>query len=81
MKTKMFIKSLLILPLIIFIDWIVMVLLGCISCIFRPGADFYCGTYCITGKVILILSGIIFLAILFTDIIRYRKLNKDAAAG
>lgn len=45
-----------------------MVLLGCASCLFGFGNDYFCGPYCIVGKIILGLSGMLFLFLIFPDL-------------
>ena len=64
MKTKIFLKVTLLLPFIIFVDYILMIALGCISCFMGLGDSFYCGPYCIIGIGILILSAILFIYLL-----------------
>lgn len=44
MKTTMLIKFCLILPVLLLVDYITMVLLGCASCLFGFGADYYRNT-------------------------------------
>jgi hypothetical protein len=68
MKNSLLLKVGFVLPLIFFIDYILMVLVGCATCLFGFGNDFYCGPYCLTGKIILGLSGIFFLFLIFPDI-------------
>ncbi len=67
MKTRIFVKVFLVLPLIIFVDYVLMVLLGCASCLFGFGDSFYCGSYCLIGKGILLLSAVFFIYLLVTD--------------
>jgi len=61
MKTQVLLKVFLVLPLIIFVDWILMAVLGCASCLFGFGNSFYCGAYCLIGKGILLLSAVFFI--------------------
>jgi hypothetical protein len=69
MKSQIFLKVFLVLPLIVFVDWILMVLLGCASCLFGFGDSFYCGLYCLIGKGILLLSAVFFIIyLLFPEI-------------
>jgi len=70
MKTQIFLKVFLVLPLIIFVDWILMALLGCASCLFGFGNSFYCGPYCIIGKGILLLSAVFFIIYLLSPEIK-----------
>ncbi len=53
MKTRILIKMILLLPLIIFIDYVLMVLLGCASSIIGFDDSFFCGPFCFIGKGIL----------------------------
>lgn len=68
MKTSLWIKLLLVLPLILLADYLLMVVLGCASCLFGLGDDYYCGGYCLTGKLILLASAIFFLFLIYPDI-------------
>ncbi len=78
MKTALLIKFALVLPLILLADYVIMVLLGCASCLFGVGDGYYCGTYCIFGKLILLASAIFFGYLLWRD---YRKYNKEKENG
>jgi hypothetical protein len=77
MKASIMIKVFLVLPLIFLIDYVLMVFLGCSTCLFGFGKDFYCGGYCLIGKIILGFSGALFIFIIFPDIqkIFKRKVN------
>jgi len=68
MKTSILFKLGVVLPIILFFDYLLMVLLGCATCLFGFGSDFYCGPYCIVGKIILGLSGFFFLFLIFPEI-------------
>ncbi len=68
MKTITIIKFCLVLPLLLLVDYVTMALLGCISCLFGLGHDYYCNTYCAVGKGILLLSAIIFGIIIYPEI-------------
>jgi len=67
MKASIFVKVFFILPLIIFVDYILMAILGCTTCLFGFGNDYYCGSFCLAGKIILALSAIFFGYIFFPD--------------
>jgi hypothetical protein len=56
MKPSILIKLFLVLPLLLFADYILMALLRCSTCLFGLGDEFYCGLFCIVGKIILISS-------------------------
>lgn len=68
MKTAILIKLFLFLPLILFVDYIVMALLGCITCLFGIGDGFYCGPFCVAGKILIALSGVGFMILLLPEI-------------
>ncbi len=59
MKGVMIFKVCIIVPLVIFIDYLVMILLGSVAHIAGCGDGFYCGPFCIVGKVLLGLSVIL----------------------
>jgi len=80
MKKPIIIKLLIILPLILFADYIIMALFGCVTCLFGFGKDFYCGPFCLAGKIILALSLIFFGYIIYPDIRALFKLSRDGAA-
>ena len=61
MKTQILIKVILVLPVIFFVDWVLMVILGCASGLCGFGNSFYCGPYCLIGKGILLVSAISFI--------------------
>jgi hypothetical protein len=79
MKTSVLFKIFVILPLLFFVDYVIMVLLGCSTCLlgFRDG--FYCGAYCLFGKIILLLSVTFFLFIIFPDIKELFKKTKNVS--
>jgi hypothetical protein len=68
MKSKLLLKILLGLPLVVFIDYILMAILGCTSCLFGVGDAYFCNTYCILGKALLLLSAILFGLYIYPDI-------------
>jgi len=72
MKTSLFLKKalflLLLLLLLLFVDYVIMIAVGCATSLFGFGADFYCGTYCIIGKIVLAASAILFLFLIFPEI-------------
>jgi hypothetical protein len=45
-----------------------MALPGCVTCLFGSGEDFYCGSFCQAGKIILALSVIFFGYLIYPDI-------------
>jgi len=68
MKPSLLIKIFLGLPVILFADYILMALFGCATCLLGFGNDFYCGPYCLVGKIVLGFSAIAFLVLIFPDI-------------
>ena len=65
MKGVMIFKVCIIVPLVIFIDYVVMILLGSVAHVVGCGDGFYCGPFCIVGKILLGLSVIL---IFFSEI-------------
>ena len=80
MKASFFWKLILILPLILFVDYVIMALLGCTTCLFGLGDDYYCNSYCIIGKIILVLSALFFGYLIYPDIKNYLSLRKYGKA-
>jgi len=72
------IKLFLVLPLIFLFDYVLMVILGCSTCLFGFGKEFYCGPYCIFGKIILALSAAFFIFLIYPDIKIMFKHKPDA---
>lgn len=81
MKNQMIIKVILLLPIIVFADYILMALVGCTASLCGLGDTFYCGPYCFIGKGILLLSLAFFFYLLLPDIrkILTRKTNGQAS--
>lgn len=68
MKAPLWIKLSVFLPVILLMDYLIMVLLGCATCLFGFGDDYYCGSYCLIGKIILALSAVLFIYLISPDI-------------
>lgn len=68
MKAPLWIKLSVFLPLILLTDYLIMVTLGCATCLFGFGNDYYCGSYCLVGKLILGLSAFFFIYMVYPDI-------------
>jgi putative Mn2+ efflux pump MntP len=81
METKLAFKFLVVLPLILFIDYLIMVLFGCTSCFFSSEDSYICGTYCIIGKIILVISGLIFIMVIFPDLKKLFEVRKNGKTG
>lgn len=79
MKTQIFFKVLIVLPIVIFADWVLMVVLGCASGLCGFGSSFYCGPYCFFGKGILLLSAVFFIIYLLFPEIKKVKNHKTHA--
>ncbi len=80
MKNLILIKFGLILPFILLVDYVAMVLLGCVSCLLGFGHNYYCNAYCVIGKGILLLSVIIFGLIIYPQIKELITRNKYGAS-
>lgn len=78
MKASILIKVFLVLPLIFLFDYVLMVILGCSTCLFGFGKDFYCNTYCFIGKLNLALSAAFFIYLIYPDIRKLFKRSSDA---
>ena len=78
MKINLFVKLCFGLPLLLLVDYLLMVLLGCASCLFGFGNSYFCGPYCIVGKALLLVSFILYLWYIMPDI---RKLVFHKRAG
>jgi hypothetical protein len=80
MKIPLVIKLCIILPVLLFSDYILMVLIGCATCLFGFDNDFYCGQYCIFGKIILGLSLLFFGYLVYPNIIQLFKSLKNGTS-
>lgn len=80
MKTQLIFKLLFLLPILLFIDYLVMIGLGCTTSLFGFGNEFYCGTYCLIGKMIIGVTTLLFLFLIFTDITATFKNHKNASS-
>lgn len=77
MKASLLIKIFLVLPLILLVDYVLMAILGCTTCLFGFGNEFYCGPFCLIGKIILALSALFFGYLLYPEIRDLIKSRKD----
>jgi hypothetical protein len=68
MKTILILKLVIGLPLVIFVDYLLMAILGCVTCLLGFGDDYYCGSYCLLGKGLLLLSAVLYGWYLFPEI-------------
>ena len=81
MKASILLKFFVFLPLIIFVDYLLMAFIGCTSCLFSLGDGFYCGPFCLAGKIILVLSSIFFGYLIYPDIKAIIKAKKHGASA
>jgi len=61
-------KSLVIIPIIAFVDYFIMIVVGCTSCLFGSTNNFYECTFCLIGKIVLVTSVLAFMLFLFLEI-------------
>jgi hypothetical protein len=81
MKVSFLIKLFLVLPLILFFDYLLMAIIGCTTCLFGLGEEFYCGSFCLAGKIILALSALLFGYLIYPDLKAIFKPKKNGAAA
>jgi hypothetical protein len=81
MKASIFLKIFFVLPLILFVDYLLMALIGCTTCLFGHGEEFYCGPFCLAGKIILALSAILFGYLIYPDIKVIFKSERNGASA
>ena len=80
MKASVYIKVFLILPLILFTDYLLMAILGCTTYLFGLGDEFYCGPFCLAGKLVLALSAVLFGYLVYPDIKAIIQSKKNVKA-
>jgi hypothetical protein len=80
MKNPLFIKFIVVLPMILFVDYLLMTLIGCTSCLLSFEDGFYCGPFCLVGKIILALSAIFFGILIYPDIRMIFKSKMDGTS-
>jgi hypothetical protein len=80
MKASLFIKFFLVFPLILLADYLLMALFGCSTCLFGLGDGFYCGPFCVVGKIILALSIIFFGYLIYPDIRNIFRSKRNGTA-
>ena len=61
-------KSLVILPLIAFVDYIIMIVVGCTSSLIGSTDNFYECTFCTIGKVVLTISVLAYVSMLIFEV-------------
>jgi len=78
MKSQLAIKAFFIFPILVLLDYIFMILLGATAYQFGLGNDFYCGPYCLIGKIIGGLTAVLFFFLIFPNIRAIIKTHKNA---
>jgi hypothetical protein len=73
------VKILLIFPLVCFAFYFLMALIGCIAGIFRCGTDFYCGSFCLIGKILGAAGIILFFFSILPDIKAFLNIQQHAS--
>ena len=69
-------KLLVVSSLIAFVDYVIMIIVGCTSCLFGVTSNYYTCTFCTIGKIILIISILAIMIIAFYQIKLYTKQNE-----
>jgi len=69
-------KSLVILPLIAFVDYIIMIVVGCTSSLIGSTDNFYECTFCTIGKVVLAISVLAYVSMLIFEVKMFAKNRK-----
>ena len=80
MDSSIFIKYLFLIPLSLFFDYVIMMIVGCTTWYLGFGNDFYCGPYCLIGKIVLGTTAILFILLIFTDIKELLKHLRNATS-
>jgi len=80
MKDHLIIKVFVIFPVLVLLDYVLMILLGCTACQFGLGDDFYCGPYCLIGKIISGLTVVLFFFLIFPNIKAIFKNHGNASS-
>lgn len=61
-------KSAFLIPMILFVDYLIMAIVGCTSCLFGFTNNFYSCTYCIIGKILLVISAVVYVLLIIPDV-------------
>ena len=69
-------KSLVILTLIAFVDYIIMIAVGCTCSLFGSTDNFYECTFCTIGKVVLAISVLAYVSMLIFEVKIFSKNRK-----
>jgi hypothetical protein len=81
MKASILIKVLFVLPFILFLDYILMIIVGCTGCLFGAGKAFFCGPFCILGKIILFLSLALYIYLFLPELNHLFKFIRNATTS
>ena len=77
MKTILFAKILILLPIVVFANYLLMAIIGCLTFLWGCGDDFYCNSFCLIGKIIFGFTIVVFFFLIFPDIKSITKRLKD----
>lgn len=61
-------KSLFLIPALFFVDYIIMIIIGCVTCFLGCTTDFYECSFCNIGKIVLAVSLVAFIVALIPDV-------------
>ena len=78
MKTSLVFKLFFLLSFMLFIDYVSMIAIGCSCSIFGLSNDFFCGPYCLIGKIVIGLSALLFGYLIYPDIAQLFKSSNNA---
>ena len=67
-------KGLVILPIIAFVDYVLMALVGCVSCALGSTTNFYECAFCTIGKFVFGASILLFIGLLFFE---YKSIDRN----
>ena len=67
-------KGLILLPIIAFVDYVIMALVGCVSCVLGSTNNFYECAFCTIAKFIFGASILLFIGFLFFE---YKSINRN----
>jgi|GEM_PF-2139152 len=71
-----YLLHLLLTPFVLFIEYVIFIIVGCVAFACGIKDSFFCGAYCIAGKIVLLITGLFFVTLLCFDIKKIRKKNK-----
>ncbi len=69
-------KSIVLISFLLFVDYLLMIIIGCTTCLIGFGDHFYENTFQGIGKIIVLLSIIGFVITIFQDLRTFRKKSK-----